>query len=58
MLARIQFYGTATWDGYQSKKGSADYLSLEELIGLARVAGKGDDHHFRVLQFPYNLGDA
>ena len=37
--------------------GAQNYLSLEEMIGLARVAGKGDDHHFRVLQLPYNLGN-
>lgn len=52
---RIQFYGTATWDGYRKEEGSRGYLSLEELIGLARVAGHGDDHNFRALQFPYNL---
>jgi aryl-alcohol dehydrogenase-like predicted oxidoreductase len=52
---KIQFYGTATWNGYRVKPGAQDYLSLEELIGLARVAGKGDDHRFRVLQLPYNL---
>ena len=52
---KIQFYGTATWNGYRVKHGAQDYLSLEELIGLARVAGKGDNHRFRVLQLPYNL---
>ena len=52
---RIQFYGTATWDGYRKEEGKRGYLSLEELIGLARVAGQGDDHNFRALQFPYNL---
>ncbi len=52
---RIQFYGTATWDGYRKVEGKPGYLSLEELIGLARVAGQGDDHNFRALQFPYSL---
>jgi aryl-alcohol dehydrogenase-like predicted oxidoreductase len=52
---KIQFYGTATWDGYRKEEGKRGYLSLEELIGLARVAGKGDEHNFRALQFPYNL---
>jgi aryl-alcohol dehydrogenase-like predicted oxidoreductase len=52
---RIQFYGTATWDGYRKEEGKRGYLSLEELIGLARVAGQGDEHNFRALQFPYNL---
>jgi aryl-alcohol dehydrogenase-like predicted oxidoreductase len=52
---KIQFYGTATWDGYRKEEGKRGYISLEELIGLARVTGQGDDHNFRVLQFPYNL---
>jgi aryl-alcohol dehydrogenase-like predicted oxidoreductase len=52
---KMQFYGTATWDGYRKEEGKRGYLSLEELIGLARVAGQGDDHRFRALQFPYNL---
>lgn len=52
---KLQFYGTATWDGYRKEEGKSGYLSLEELIGLARVAGQGDDHNFRALQFPYNL---
>lgn len=52
---KIQFYGTATWDGYRKEEGKRGYISLEELIGLARVAGQGDDHNFRALQFPYNL---
>jgi aryl-alcohol dehydrogenase-like predicted oxidoreductase len=51
---KIRFYGTATWDGYRAPRGTPGYLSLEELIGLARNAG-GEDHHFRALQFPFNL---
>ncbi len=51
----IQFYGTATWDGYRKNEGTQGYLSLEELIGLARLAGQGDDHNFRAIQLPYNL---
>jgi aryl-alcohol dehydrogenase-like predicted oxidoreductase len=51
---RIQYYGTATWDGYRQAADDASYLSLEDLIGLARNAG-GEDHHFRALQLPYNL---
>jgi aryl-alcohol dehydrogenase-like predicted oxidoreductase len=51
---KIQFYGTATWDGYRQVPGDTSYLALEDLIGLARNAG-GEDHHFRALQFPYNL---
>lgn len=51
---KIQFYGTATWNGYRENPNGKAYLSLEELIGLARSAG-GDDHHFRALQLPFNL---
>ncbi len=50
----IQWYGTATWNGYRQPPASRDYLSLEE---LARLAGEvaGEKHHFRFLQLPFNL---
>jgi aryl-alcohol dehydrogenase-like predicted oxidoreductase len=51
---RIQFYGTATWNGYRQPPSARDYLSLEELFHEAREAG-GEDHHFRVIQLPFNL---
>jgi aryl-alcohol dehydrogenase-like predicted oxidoreductase len=52
---KIQVYGAATWNGFRESPGSVSYLSLEELVGLARDAG-GEDHHFRALQVPFNLG--
>ena len=51
---KLRRYGTATWNGYREDPGSPGYLSLEELVGAARDAG-GADHHFKVLQLPYNL---
>ncbi|MCI0485665.1 MAG: aldo/keto reductase [Blastocatellia bacterium] len=51
---RIGMYGTATWNGYRQPPGSRDYLSLEEMVEVARDL-KGEDHHFRVIQLPYNL---
>jgi aryl-alcohol dehydrogenase-like predicted oxidoreductase len=51
---KIQFYGTATWNGYRENPGGKSFLSLEELIGLARNAG-GENHHFRAIQLPFNL---
>jgi len=51
---KIQFYGTATWNGYRENPGAQGFLSLEELIGLARNAG-GEDHHFRAIQLPFNI---
>ena len=52
---KIQRYGAATWNGFRRDPSAADYLSLADLAALATsVAGK--DHHFRVVQLPYNLG--
>jgi aryl-alcohol dehydrogenase-like predicted oxidoreductase len=51
----IARYGTATWTGYRVDTSAPDYLSLPELVALAREVG-GPDHHFRVVQLPYNLG--
>ena len=51
---RIQCYGTATWNGYRQAPGSRGYLSLSEMVEIAREVA-GEDHHFRAIQFPYNL---
>lgn len=51
---KIRVYGVATWDGFRTTPDARGYLSLEELVGLARNAG-GDNHHFGVIQLPYNL---
>ena len=51
---KIRFYGTATWNGYRENPGGKAFLSLEDLVGLARNAG-GEDHHFRAIQLPFNL---
>lgn len=51
---RIECYGTATWNGYRQDEGSRGYLSLAEQCSLAKEVG-GDEHHFRVVQLPYNL---
>ncbi|HET8577982.1 MAG TPA: aldo/keto reductase [Methylomirabilota bacterium] len=51
---KIGVYGTATWNGYRAPPSAQDHLSLAELVGLAREVG-GADHHFKVIQLPYNL---
>jgi aryl-alcohol dehydrogenase-like predicted oxidoreductase len=51
---RIGVYGTATWSGYRQPPEAADYLSLSALVALATEVG-GAEHHFRVIQAPYNL---
>jgi aryl-alcohol dehydrogenase-like predicted oxidoreductase len=51
----IARYGAATWTGFRADPTAADYLSLAELVAIAREVG-GPDHHFEVVQLPYNLG--
>jgi aryl-alcohol dehydrogenase-like predicted oxidoreductase len=51
---KLRFYGAATWNGFRADPGGAGYLSLPELVEVARDVG-GPDHRFRVIQLPYNL---
>ncbi len=51
---KIRRYGVATWNGFRQTPSDHDYLSLNEVVTLAAEAG-GVDHHFRVIQLPYNL---
>ena len=50
----IGVYGTATWNGYRQDPQAREHLSLAELVAAARDVG-GAEHHFRVIQVPYNL---
>lgn len=50
----IGCYGTATWNGYRQPAASAGYLSLAEVVRIAREVG-GESHHFSVIQLPHNL---
>ena len=52
---RIGVYGVATWDAFRVDPSTQGALSLDELVRSAREAG-GEDHHFRVVQMPFNLG--
>jgi aryl-alcohol dehydrogenase-like predicted oxidoreductase len=51
---KIRMYGTATWNGYRQEPSALDYLSLEEFVDIAKEVA-GEEHHFRVIQLPYNL---
>jgi aryl-alcohol dehydrogenase-like predicted oxidoreductase len=51
---KLRLYGAATWNGFRAEPSEAGYLSLPELVEIAREVG-GADHHFRVVQLPYNL---
>ena len=52
---KIRYYGVATWNGLRLREEERDYLSLAVLLDIARAAG-GEQHHFRFLQLPFNLG--
>lgn len=47
-------YGCATWNGFRVMPESRNYLSLAELLSVAREIG-GEQHHFKVVQLPVNL---
>lgn len=51
---KIRLYGTATWNGYRNDPEAKDYLSLAEVVEIAKKAG-GEKHHFKVMQLPFNL---
>ena len=51
---RIRSYGVATWNGFRVAATERGYLSLTDLVKIAHEVG-GKDHHFRVIQLPYNL---
>jgi aryl-alcohol dehydrogenase-like predicted oxidoreductase len=51
---KIGVYGTATWNGFRAPQTDRGWLSLDELMRIAREVA-GDAHHFRAIQLPYNL---
>jgi aryl-alcohol dehydrogenase-like predicted oxidoreductase len=51
---KIRMYGTATWNAYRNDPETKDYLSLSEVVSIAKKAG-GENHHFKVIQLPFNL---
>jgi aryl-alcohol dehydrogenase-like predicted oxidoreductase len=51
---RIQVYGTATWDAYRVPPSARSHVSLAEVARCAQEAG-GENHHFRVIQLPFNF---
>jgi len=51
---KLRLYGAATWNGFRVDPTEPGYLSLAELVDVAREVG-GAEHRFRVIQLPYNL---
>ena len=52
---RVQYYGVATWNGFRQPKTARDTMQLAEIVKLAKDVA-GDEHHFRFVQLPFNLG--
>ncbi len=51
---QIRAYGMATWNAFREDSSSPGYLSLEQMVAIAKDVA-GDDHHFRFVQLPFNL---
>lgn len=51
---KLTMYGVATWNGFRVNSSAKNHLSLEELVSFAKDVG-GENHHFKVVQLPYNL---
>jgi aryl-alcohol dehydrogenase-like predicted oxidoreductase len=54
---KIRAYGTATWNAFRNDPATKEYLSLAEVVAIAKRAG-GESHHFKFIQLPFNLGMA
>ncbi len=52
---KLKYYGLATWHGFRLTPSSRQYLNLSELLEIAKQVA-GDEHHFKFIQLPYNLG--
>jgi aryl-alcohol dehydrogenase-like predicted oxidoreductase len=51
---QIRAYGMATWNSFREDPKAAGFLSLAEMVQIAKEVA-GDDHHFRFVQLPFNL---
>ena len=51
---KIKFYGMATWECFRVTKDNPQYLSLEDIVNMAKEVG-GENHGFGFIQLPYNM---
>jgi len=51
---KTRLYGIATWNAFRQPESAPDFISLAEMVELAREVA-GEAHHFRFVQLPYNL---
>jgi aryl-alcohol dehydrogenase-like predicted oxidoreductase len=55
VAGKIQYYGMATWNGFRQEAKARDAMQLAEITQLAHDVA-GDQHRFRFVQLPFNLG--
>jgi len=51
---KIKFYGMATWECFRVDFDDPQFLSLSEVLALAKQVG-GENHGFRFIQLPFNM---
>ena len=51
---KIKFYGMATWECFRVPNDNTQYLSLEDMVNMAKKVG-GENHGFKFIQLPFNL---
>ena len=51
---KIRAYGIAGWNGFLYEEGHKEYISLMDIVKIAKKVG-GNGHHFKYVQSPYNL---
>ena len=51
---KIRYYGMATWECFRVDESNTLYISLEDVVSMAREIG-GDAHGFRFVQLPFNM---
>lgn len=51
---RIKNYGVSS-NGFPEPENQSTHVPLKKLVELAKEAAGSDDHHFSVVQFPFNL---
>lgn len=52
---KIRWYGIASWNSFRASSSEQPFISLAACLELAQQVG-GDEHHFRFIQLPFNLG--
>lgn len=53
---KISMYGVSTWNAFRVTSGSKNFISCEELVNFAKEAAGSDNHHFKAIMVPFNLG--